>query len=209
MHNNTIDIKSLPEQIFYSIKKMILSGTLKGGARISEEKIAGDFGVSRTPIREALRRLEEYGLITIEPRRYAEVLKMSHDEVEQLTVVRIALEKLALSLFLSGAAEKGLDSLRETANACRLEGEKGDIGAFYEKDSLFHLEIARRSGNPFLYQAMEKLDAKVQLSRLVKPMDLAGVKAAMAEHEEILAAAAARDAGNALEKMETHITNNL
>jgi len=211
MHNSVASVEkaSLSHQIFIQVKRMILSGQLRGRERIPEEKIAADFGVSRTPIREALRRLEEYGLIRIQPRCFAEVLSMTPAEVAQLTLVRIALEKLSLELFLARAGEEDIAAIRQFADACRkFEGE-GDFGGFYDNDSQFHLEIARRSGNPFLFEAMEKLDAKVQLSRLVKPMDLKDIRAANQEHEALLSVMADKNSINALHIMETHIRNNL
>jgi len=209
MIENSIEIKSLPEQLFFRIKQKILSGEIKGGSKIAEEKLASDFGVSRTPVREALRRLEEYGLIAIRPRRFAEVLMMTPEEVAHLTAVRIALERLAVDLFMKKAVPEDIAALREAAEACRKCESEMDVGGFYEKDSRFHLEIAGRSGNPFLYGALEKLDAKVQLSRLVKPMDRANISAATAEHGEILYVIESRDAALAAEKMEIHISNNL
>jgi DNA-binding GntR family transcriptional regulator len=209
MNENPLDIKSLPEQLFFRIKQKILSGEIKGGSKIAEEKLAADFGVSRTPIREALRRLDEYGLIAIRPRRFAEVLQMTHEEVAHLTAVRIALERLAVELFIRKALKDDITALGEAAEACRKCESETDVGGFYEKDSYFHLEIAGRSGNPFLYGALEKLDAKVQLSRLVKPLNPQNIKAAMDEHEEILYLIETRDAALAAEKMEIHISNNL
>ena len=205
----TIEIKSLPEQIFSSIKKRILSGELKGGERIPEVGISQDFGVSRTPVREALRRLEEYGLVRIERRRYAEVLKMTPAEVGQITLVRIQIEKLAAGRFIERAADGDLNAVRGIAGECRRLSEDGDAGGFYEKDSQFHLEIARRAGNPFLYDLLVRIDAKVQLSRLVKSLDLRDIADAVEEHEAILSALAVKDAGRAGETITSHIKNNL
>ena len=71
---------------------------LKGGKRIPEEKVAQQFGVSRTPIREALRRLEEYGIIRVKPRSYAEVVGLSPKEARHISIVRAELETLSVRL---------------------------------------------------------------------------------------------------------------
>ncbi|MDO8944225.1 MAG: GntR family transcriptional regulator, partial [Desulfobacterales bacterium] len=80
--NSTYEIhrQSLSEQVYHYIKRLILSGEIRGGEKIPEEKVAQRFGVSRTPIREALSRLEEYGLIQIKPRSYAEVVALEPHE---------------------------------------------------------------------------------------------------------------------------------
>jgi GntR family transcriptional regulator, rspAB operon transcriptional repressor len=201
--------KSLPDQIFHTIKRMILSGQLKGGERIPEMGIADDFGVSRTPIREALRKLEEYGLITIKPRKYAEVLKMDREEVLDLTMVRVELERLAIRLFVERSGADDLAMINKLASECEALVGQADIAGFYEKDSLFHLEIAKRAKNQFLYDSLVKLDAKVQLSRLVKPLNKTEIQSAIKEHHAILKALTSKKTGEAEKCMEQHIQNNL
>jgi DNA-binding GntR family transcriptional regulator len=206
---NLVKLDTLPDQVFLRIKKMILSGELKGGDRIPEVKIAQEFGVSRTPIREALRKLDEYGLISIKPRRFAEVLQMTHDEVVELTIVRIHLEKLAIKLFAERCTDEDIEAVRAVVAECHEFLDHGDIGGFYDKDSQFHLEIARRAKNPFLVIALERLDAKVQLSRLVKPLNEKEVRSALAEHDTLFEYMKKRDVNALLVHIEQHINNNL
>ncbi|MBL8028731.1 MAG: GntR family transcriptional regulator [Fibrobacteres bacterium] len=208
-NSNAVKLDTLPDQVFLRIKKMILSGELKGGDRIPEVRIAQEFGVSRTPIREALRKLDEYGLISIKPRRYAEVLQMSHDEVVELTIVRLHLERLAVKLFSERATDDDIAALGNLLADCHTTFDKGDIGGFYEKDSQFHIEIAKRTGNSFLVIAMESLDAKVQLSRLVKPLNTEEVRSALAEHDELFAILKSKDIQAAQKHIEKHINSNL
>src|SRR3989339_602164 len=129
----SLEILSLPDQLFRSIKRMILSGELKGGDRIPEVAIAQRFGVSRTPIREALRKLVEYGLVVIRPRCRAEVLKMTPEEVKELSQVRITLEVLAMKLLVERTKEEDLAALRILAEECAAFAQTGDFGGFYEK----------------------------------------------------------------------------
>lgn len=204
-----VQYQSLPDQVFRTIKRMILSGELKGGERIPELRIAAETGVSRTPIREALRRLGEYGLISIKPRCYAEVLKMTKDEVKDLTRVRVALETLAVRIFVERATPEARAWLKALSDECAASAKTKDIASFYEKDSQFHLEIAHAGGNAFLYDQMVRMDAKVQLSRLVKPLNLRDIQDALAEHALILTALKSGDAADAEKQITLHINNNL
>jgi DNA-binding GntR family transcriptional regulator len=206
---NAVKLDTLPDQVFLRIKKMILSGELKGGDRIPEVKIAQEFGVSRTPIREALRKLDEYGLISIKPRRYAEVLQMTHDEVVELTIVRLHLEKLAVKLFIERCTSVDIAALEVVIAECHQYLDNGDVGGFYEKDSQFHIEIARRTRNHFLVITMQSLDAKIQLSRLVKPLNEKEIRSALTEHDNLFDLLKNKDIEAAQRYIEQHINNNL
>ncbi len=205
----SIRLDTLPEQVFTRIKKMILSGELKGGDKIPEIRIAEELGVSRTPIREALRKLDEYGLISIKPRRFAEVLNMTHDEVVELTLIRVHLEKLAVALFIERSTPDDIIALKALVTESKQLFDSKDIGGFYEKDSQFHIEIAHRSRNPFISMVMEKLDAKVQLSRLVKPLNESDILGALREHEQLVDYLNEKNAVLAIDFIEKHINNNL
>ncbi len=163
--NQPIDKKNLSEQVYDRIKRMILNSEIKGGERISEEEIAKSFGLSRTPIREALRRLERYGLITIKPRQYAEVVKLSLEDKEHIGKIRILLDTLAVDECIGNATDEDCDHLEEIARECISLASRGMHSELFEKDSQFHMELARISGNPYLFEIMQNLDVKVQLLR--------------------------------------------
>jgi DNA-binding GntR family transcriptional regulator len=204
-----IDRMSLSDRVYYYIKDLILSGALKGGERIPEEKVATRFGLSRTPIREALRRLEEYGLIRIKPRSYAEVVSLSPEEAKDVAELRAAIEGLAVERVARNADGPALEELRRLNKACMEAVTAGDIASTFEHDSDFHLEIARLSGNRHLYELFEKLDAKVQLLRLVLHLPPKELATFVAQHEQILAAIERSDAQAARRYMEVHILGQL
>ncbi len=201
--------QSLSEQVYHYIKRLILSGEIRGGEKIPEEKVAQQFGVSRTPIREALSRLEEYGLIQIKPRSYAVVVALEPREAGQLAVIRSQLETLAVSLLTDCGTEQDFQELELLAQECNALIAEGDIAATFEKDSLLHLEIARRTGNRHLYGICEKLDAKVQLLRLVLQLPLEKLKLYVKHHDEIIHAMKKRDKDLAVARMKHHILNQL
>ena len=201
--------QSLSDQVYYYIKRMILSGEIRGGERIPEEKVAQQFGVSRTPIREALSRLEEYGLIQIKPRSYAEVVALSPQEAGQLAIIRSQLETLAVGLLTDCGADEDFRDLDLLVRECNALIAEGDIATAFEKDSLLHLEIARRTGNRHLYEICEKLDAKVQLLRLVLRIPLKKLKLYIKHHGAIIDAMKRRDKESAVSLMRHHIMDQL
>jgi DNA-binding GntR family transcriptional regulator len=212
MADNTmyeIHRQSLSDQVYYYIKRMILSGGIRGGEKIPEEKVAQQFGVSRTPIREALNRLEEYGLIKIKPRSYAVVVALDPQEAGQLAIIRSQLETLAVSLLTDCGTQEDFRELEILVQECNALIAEGDIAATFEKDSLLHLEITRRTGNRHLHEICEKLDAKVQLLRLVLRIPLEKLKIYVKHHDEIVSAMKRRDTESAVALMQHHIMNQL
>lgn len=201
--------QSLSEQVYHYVKRLILSGEIRGGERIPEEKVAQRFGVSRTPIRGALHRLEEYGLIQIKPRSYAVVVALEPREAGQLAVIRSQLETLAVSLLTDCGTDEDFRELDLLAQKCNALIADGDIAATFEKDSLWHLEIARRTGNRHLYDIYEKLDAKIQLLRLVLRLPLEKLKSYVKHHDEIINSMKRRDKESAIALMKYHVMNQL
>jgi DNA-binding GntR family transcriptional regulator len=201
--------QSLSEQVYQYIKRLILSGEILGGERIPEEKVAKQFGVSRTPIREALSRLEDYGLIRIKPRSYAVVVALDPREADQLAVIRAQLETLAVGLLTDCGTNDDFKALDLLAKECNALIAEGDIAAAFEKDSLLHLEIARRTGNRHLYEIYEKLDAKIQLLRLVLRLPLEKLIVYIKHHDEIIRLMKKRDKDAAVALMKHHVMNQL
>lgn len=204
-----IQRQSLSEQVYRYIKRLILSGEIRGGEKIPEEKVARQFGVSRTPIREALKRLEEYGLIYLKPRSYATVIALKPHEAGQIACIRSQLETLAVSLLTECATEADFKELKTMAAECDKLIGNGDVGDLFEKDSLLHLEIAKRTGNRHLYEIVEKLDAKVQLLRLIIRLPLDKLTSYVGQHSEIIKAMETRDKDAAEAMMRKHILNQL
>ena len=201
--------QSLSDQVYRYIKRLILSGEILGGERIPEEKVAQRFGVSRTPIREALSRLEEYGLIQMKPRSYAVVVALEPREAVQLAVIRAQLETLAVGLLSDCGADEDFRALDLLAQECNALIAEGDIAGAFEKDSLFHLEIARRTGNRHLYDIYEKLDAKIQLLRLVLRLPKEKLILYIRHHDEIIGLMKRGDKEPAVALMKHHVMNQL
>jgi DNA-binding GntR family transcriptional regulator len=201
----SIERRSLADQIFAHIKRMILSGELGAGERVPEARIGEHFGVSRTPMREALRRLEQYGLVHIKPRCYAEVVRMADEEVDQIAQVRAQVEGLSARLLAERATAEDCAALRVHAAACMRLLEGGDMGAAFEEDSELHLDIARRCANPYVFDIMQRFDARIQLARMVRCGTHEHVLSAVKEHDVLLDAFERNAAGEAEELMKRHV----
>ncbi len=205
----SIERLSLADQVHNYVKRLILSGELKGGEKIPEEKIARQFGVSRTPIREALRRLDEYGLVYLKPRSYAVVVMLDATDAEQIARVRAQLEQLSVQLLTEKGSDEDFDALERLSAECFQFIRKGDLASVFEKDSQLHLEIARRTGNRHLYELFEKIDAKMQLLRLVLHLPIKELSRFIAQHAAIIQSMRNRQATEATSLMTHHILDQL
>lgn len=204
-----ISRKSLSDQVHDHIKRMILSGELKGGERVPEASLSQLFGVSRTPLREALKKLSDYGLVYLKPRSYAEVVIISKEEARDIGVVRTNLEILSAKLFSENAETEHYSELKEISEKCLELNEKGDKAASFELDSLFHLKIAEYCGNNCLYEMFEKLDARIQLLRLSQKLESENLKDYIKQHS-ILISAMENGEMNLIESiLNTHIMHDL
>jgi DNA-binding GntR family transcriptional regulator len=204
-----IDRKSLSDRVGDYLKNLILSGQLKGGEKVPESKVAEQFGVSRTPIREALKKLEEYGLITVKPRSFASVVLLQPDEAEDVASVRSALEALSVGTLARRGTDADFDAIALIVDECEAALDAGDVAKVFEKDSVLHLEMAKRSENKHLYELMRKLDAKVQLLRLVLRLPMEHLQVFVRQHREILAALRKRDAEACSRIMTHHVLDQL
>ncbi len=162
----TIEQSSLSDQVYDGLKGLILSGSLGGGEHVPEEQLAAQFGVSRTPIREALKRLAEYGLIVIKPRSKVTVAAISKDEAVHIGRVRQALETLAFELLAEKGDTETFAELERVAGACQDAMTRGDRAKAFELDTAFHQKMMDLSGNPTLADIYKRLDSRIQLLRL-------------------------------------------
>ncbi len=205
MNKTEIERRSLAEQLYDTIKRMILNGEIKGGEKVPEEMLAEQFQVSRTPIREALRRLEEYGLVNIVPRSYAQVITLNNSEMEDIIEVRLCLEKLSVELFSMIAKKEDIAILKKMTAKCLRFLNNNNIPEAFEMDSLFHLEIAKRCGNNSLYEILERFDSKIQLVRLLHCKTIETVKQSLEYHHNLMNAFENHNKIKAVEIIQKHI----
>ena len=189
-------------QIVRSLREDILDGVLAPGLQIRQEALAERFGVSRVPVREALRRLEAEGLVTTELHKGAFVSSRSLDEVEEMLDIRIALELRALKLAIPNLSREHLTRARNILDTY----DRSDAPQEWRDLNLsFHLTLYRACNRPRLVKMIE--DVQLMNSHFLRTYISAtvGRENAQREHHQLLAACAARDSRRALRLLETHI----
>jgi DNA-binding GntR family transcriptional regulator len=181
----------------------IRAGRLLPGTRLTETEVAARLAVSRTPVREALRRLEADGLVTHEPRVGAMVRSLDYAEVMELYEMRNVLEGAAARMAARSASGVEIEELAEiNAGMAAAEGDAPRLAALNQR---FHLTLIDAARNRYLVKSVQSVH-KTML--ILGPTTLEGVeraRAAVAEHQAILAALAARDGAAAEAAMQAHM----
>ncbi len=192
------------QRIADEIRQRILDGELPPGTRIRQEQIAEEFGVSRLPIREALRILEAYGLVTLVASTGAWVSTMDRADLEETYLIRERIEPLAISLAIEKMSEATIDRLSTLAD----EMEQSDtVEDFVERDREFHLMTYRDSGMATLLGLVEKLWNTTQPYRraYLHRVGIQGMTEAHLEHHLLVSAARRRDVQSAEDLLSIHI----
>lgn len=201
-----IDIyKPLRDVVFESIRGAILSGTIKPGERLMEVQMAEKLGVSRTPIREAIRKLELEGLVIMVPRKGVYVADLSVKDITDVLEIRAALEGLAASLAATRVTDEDMEAI-EKAVAGFEEAIKGeDFELIVERDMEFHASIFKATNNEKLIALINNLREQIQRFRVMILKNSSGLKALSDEHREIADAICTRDTMKAQNLATTHI----
>ena len=195
---------SLTGRVYQIIYDRILNLELPPGTRLKDSELASALGVSNTPVREALRRLEAESLVETIPRRGTFVKQLSRQEIEGLYEVRVVLEKLSIRLASLRASDALLQQVTDTANLYTQAVKRGDTKEFLEYDRQFHDLIGKGAANPILASTLRSLADRIQIIRHLDLGKKRNEKAAE-EHQEIAAALLQRDADRAVSRMESHI----
>lgn len=140
-----LDHVGLRESVAKSIREAIQSGALKPGERLVEADIAEQMGISRAPVREALRQLEGEGLVETAPRRATAVARFSRDDILEIYSLRAVLEGLASRLTTERASGEDCRRLRDAVQRMREAAARGDLPALVENDLAFHRMVCEMS----------------------------------------------------------------
>ena len=199
----------LRDVVFNTLRQAILRGELKPGERLMEIQLANKLGVSRTPIREAIRKLELEGLVLMIPRRGAEVAEITEKSLRDVLEVRSALEELAVELACERITDEDVDKLREAAKEFEEVSKSDDVTALAEADVKFHDIIYLATDNQRLIQLLYNLREQMYRYR-VEYLKREEVYATLfAEHEHIIECIVRRDKSAAKQAISTHIDNQM
>jgi DNA-binding GntR family transcriptional regulator len=187
------------------IEDAIVSGQFRPGDRLEEQHLAERYGVSRTPVREALRQLQEAGLVEIKPRRGATVTVVGPADLIHMFEVMGGLEAMAGRLAARRLDEAHKRELLSCHEACRAAVTQGSDAYYYENER-FHMAIYRASGNPFLEEQARALHRRLKPYRRIQLRSLNRIEQSFAEHDKIVQAIIAGNATEAEQALWDHIT---
>ncbi len=199
------DYKPLREIVFEHLRNSIINGELKPEERLMELQLAEQLGVSRTPIREAIRKLELEGLVEMIPRKGAYVADLSVKDVLDVLEVRRFLEGLAARLAAERMIEDDIKELHGILEEFDVALKNDDKEGMIESDNKFHERIIQGSGNKKLIQIVQGLHEQVQRFRIIYFNEYTGHEDLMKFHKAILEAISSKDPEKAQGYAETHV----
>lgn len=213
---NFNDYKPLREVIFNTLREAIIIGELKPGERLMEVQLAEKMGVSRTPVREAIRKLELEGLVDMMARRGAQVADLSVKDIMDVLEVRASLDGLATALSSTRITQDEIKELKHVNSQFISYVEKENLQGTIKKDVEFHDIIYRSSRNEKLIQIANNLREQVQRFRVIYLKDFSSTKEIIKEHNDIFDAIQGKDtqlaqafAQKHIKKQEEAIINSL
>lgn len=197
----------LRDVVFNTLRQAILKGELKPGERLMEIALAERLGVSRTPIREAMRKLELEGLVVMIPRRGAQVANITEKDLNDVLEVRIALENIAIQKACTCMTEEDMGRLWVAAKEFERTMAEGDLVRLAEADVAFHEIIYKSSDNRRLIQVLNNLREQIYRYRVEYLKEEETRKVLVKEHDELTRAVKDRDVSRAQEISFRHIEN--
>ena len=197
---------SLADQVFEHIERDILSGKYERGEIITESKLSAELGVSRTPIREALRRLEQEHLIE-ESGKGSIVIGISEKDLEDIFLIRKQLECLAASMAAKNHTDEQLAELKETLELQEFYVTKADTEHVKYMDNKFHRILYKLTGSTVFYDTLVPLHRKIQKYRRASLQSKSRAKESVLEHRRVYEAIASRDGDLAAKTVLEHIEN--
>lgn len=188
-----IERVALRDQVYDSLKKAIVTLELAPGQRIMDKDLATEFGVSRTPVREALKRLEDEGLVESLPGSQTRITNIHLEEAKNAFTVVAVLHRLAARLAVPIICEKEIKLMEESNLQLQNALDNKDVMAAIAADDRFHYVLLKSSGNQEIELALERIMSKVRRLEYSKFSSLSARKS-IEEHNKIISACRSKDA---------------
>ncbi|HJB25044.1 MAG TPA: GntR family transcriptional regulator [Firmicutes bacterium] len=203
----TDNTNSLSTRVFEELEEGILSGQIPSGESLIELKLSSEMGVSRTPVREAIRMLEQKGLVQIIPNKGAVVLGISEKDLKDIYTIRMYIEGLASRWAAEHISEEQAQELTEIVDLQEFYNIKQANGKINDLDSRFHEKIYEISGSRTLQHTLSDLHHMIQRYRKLSFSAKGRAEKAIQEHREILDAICRHDGEQAERLTIQHIAN--
>ena len=197
----------LRDVVFNTLRKAILRGELKPGERLMEIQLANKLGVSRTPIREAIRKLELEGLVLMIPRKGAEVAQITEKNMQDVLEVRKALEELSVQLACERITPEQVEEMKMAAEDFRKVLKSGDVTKIAEADVKFHDIIFAATNNQRLITLLNSLREQMYRFRVEYLKQKECYPQLLEEHDKLIALISGGEVEEACELMGCHIDN--
>lgn len=201
------DKANLVIYVYDYILNMIITRQIKCGERIPETMIAEKLNISRTPIREAMRLLANAGIINIYPKRFAEVITFSEQDIKDLGFIRVMLDIIAAQLAVINGSNADFAKLKELTDHCLDEEREGNNIASVNLDCDFHMMLSAIAGNPFLINMQKDLYLKVKLLLCTTDRPQEERIKSLMHHYEMIEKLFARDAEGVIKVIYEHLAN--
>lgn len=198
--------ESLRDSVYNSLKKAIMTGVLQPDERLMEIPIANQLGVSRTPVREAIQRLEKELLVISSPRCGAKVAGITYKAVKDALDVRIGVETMVVRAVVDNITADQLIELKNINNEIRATIEEGNVVKISDLDNLLHRKIVEATGNNVLKDIMRMLEEHVLRYRYEYIKSIKGSYNIVEEHDLIIEAIENKDVESASKYMIDHIS---
>ncbi len=203
----TISRQSLHGEIVTRLRDMIIEGDLQPGERIYENQLGEELGVSRTPLREALKFLASEGLVELVPSRGAVVKRFSAKDIEDMLIVLRSLEMLAGKIACSQASDEEIAQIRALHDAMVRHYKAGERLEYYKLNQQIHTGIVALANNAPLAEVHGLLQSRVKRIRFIGHEGAERWAGAVAEHERIITALEQRDADTLAQELDVHLAN--
>jgi len=202
---NRIAPTALYQEVAERLRQRIFAHEIPPGSWIDEQKLAEQYGISRTPLREALKVLASEGLVELKPRRGCYVTEISRQDLDDIFPLMALLEGRCAFEATQRVKAAELASLKELHEQLESAAREGRIDAFFEANQAFHKRVQELSGNRWLLSVIQDLRKVLKLSRL-HSLSLEGrLQQSLDEHRAIVAAICAKDAVTAERLMHDHL----
>ncbi|MCD6420027.1 MAG: GntR family transcriptional regulator [Synergistetes bacterium] len=202
-----IQRRSLKVEVLERLKELVIGGTYLPGKKLVIEEIAREFGVSITPVREALHHLAAQGFVELQPHRGFVVKELGKKEIEDLMELRLCLEKLGARLFIQRNDKGCMEELEGCVRGMRRLVESGSVDDMVVANSKFHRIIIEGSGNKELSNVISLLGEKLHRVRILSLHAPNRLKESFKEHMAIFDAIVSKDIAAAELAVEEHIRN--
>ncbi|MEE5989840.1 MAG: putative HTH-type transcriptional regulator YdfH [Firmicutes bacterium ADurb.Bin354] len=199
----------LRDVVCKTLRRAILAGKMPPGTRLLEVHLADEMGVSRTPIREAIRVLEQEGLVIMRPRRGAEVAKITVPQMRDVLELRTVLDVLAVELACERATDEDIKEIEKAAKEFEQAVYDGDLHVMIERDTVFHRMLVAGSHNKKLIVVNHDMEDQVNRYRYETEKEASARGTLLKDHEAIIKAIKERDKNAASEAARVHVSRQM